>query len=171
MQKIFNIFILLLLFTYSLSSKEPTMATLVNIESNDIQQFRIGDYQFNCLPYGVIGIDELHRESAFNSSCKESIKGFYDKRADLKYYTNSKLSVMQSYSIEFKNNRCIVFASGGKSLSEFLLEEGLAVRKPFFKDEEFEYYFYKSQSKAKMQRKGVWKENITRECISNIYKK
>ena len=93
------------------------------------------------------------------------------KILDLKYYTRSKLNLMQLYRIKFKDDRCLISVSGEKSLSEFLLEEGLAVRKPLLKDDEYEYYFFKSQLNAKMLRKGIWKENITRECISNIYKK
>lgn len=172
MQKKLNIFILVLFFTQSLVAKEPLMALLMNVQSNDVQQFKINNYKLNCSAYGVLSIDELYRKSGFDSKCKESIKGFYEKRAELKYYTSSKLNVMQSYSIELKNdNKCIVYASGGKTLSEFLLENGLAVLKPLFKDEEFKYYFNKSQQNAKMKRKGIWQDNITKECISDIYKK
>ena len=171
MQKMVKIFILVLFFTNSLMAKEPFIAILVNIESNDLQQFTKSNYKFSCYQYGVLSIDELYRKSGFDSSCKESIKGFYNKQKDLKYYTHSKMKVMQAYSIDLKdNNRCIVYASGGKSLSESLLEEGLAVLKPGFKDEELGSYFHKSQLKAKMQRKGVWRDNITKECISDIYK-
>jgi len=171
MHKKINIFILMVFLAQSLLSKEPTMAILQDIESNDIQHFKFGNYQFTCLAYGVLSIDELYRESALDSKCQESINGFYNKRADLKYYTNSKLKVMQLYNVEFKDSRCIIYTSGGKSLSEFLLEEGLAVIKPLFKDEEFQYYFLKAQKKAKMSRNGIWAKNITRECISNIYNK
>ncbi len=164
-------FLGLFLLTEILYAKEPTMAILVDVKSNDIQHFKIGNNKFKCSPYGVLSVDELKRESTFNSTCRDSIKRFYKKRPDLKYYTNSKLNIMQMYSIEIKKNRCIINISGGKSLSEYLLEEGIAVRKPFLKDKEFEYYLYKSQLKAKLLKKGIWKENITRECIANIYKK
>ncbi len=171
MDKKFAIIFFVLLLNQFLYSKEPTMAFLVEIESNDVQKFKIGNSQFQCLPYGVLGIDELYRESTFNSICRKSIKNFYKKRLDLKYYIHSKIKVMQLYSVEMRKNRCIVNISGGKSLAEFLLEEGLAVVKPFAKDEEYDYYFNKSQLQAKILRKGIWKENITRECVANIYKK
>lgn len=171
MKKMSNFLILHLFLSLTLISKEPTLAILTDIKSNDSQQFKIGNYKFDCMPYGVLGIDELYNESSFNSECKKSINRFYEKRADLKYYTNSKLKVMQFYNIEFKNARCIIYVSGEKSLSESLLEEGLAILKPSFKDEEFGYYFNKSQKKAKAQKKGVWAENIMRECVSNIYNK
>ncbi len=171
MHKKINIFISVLLLTQLLVAKEPTMALLINIESNDLQEFKVGNYSFQCKPYGVLGLDELYKESSFNSICKESIKKFYKKRKDLQYYTMSKLHVMQMYSIEFRGDRCIINAVGGKSLSELLLQEGLAVRQPFVKDEEYEYYFDKYQNEAKLAKKGVWKENITRECVANIYKR
>lgn len=171
MNKKLKIFILLLFLFQIATAKEPTMAILVNIKSNDIQDFKIGNYQFQCLPYGISGIDELYRESTFNSACKNSIKDFYKRRTELKFFTTSKMTVMQSYVIEIKNNRCIINISGEKSLSEFLLEEGLAVVKPFIKDKEYKYYFEKSQQSAKYLRKGIWRENITRECVANIYKK
>lgn len=171
MPKISYIFILPLFLTQSLISKEPIMALLTDIQSNDLQHFKIGNYKFECKPYGVIGIDELYNDKLFNSECKKNILKFYKKRADLKYYTRSKLHIMQLYRIKFKDDRCLISVAGEKSLSEFLLEEGLAVRKPLLKDDEYEYYFFKSQLNAKMLRKGIWKENITRECISNIYKK
>ena len=76
----------------------------------------------------------------------------------------------QRYSLVIKdNNRCIINVSGEKTLSEFLLEEGLAVKKPLFKDKEYSYYFYRSEQKAKENLKGVWKEKIIKDCVSYIY--
>ncbi len=171
MPKILKFFIFVVLLTQTLISQEPMMATLVSIESNDVQHFKIANNKFECKPYGVLSIDELYNNAFFNSACKKSILKFYKQRADLKYYTYMKLYVMQLYRIKFKDDRCLISVSGEKSLSEFLLEEGLAVRKPLLKDKENEYFFYRSQLNAKMLQKGVWKENITRECIANIYKK
>ena len=169
MPKILIFFVLMLYLTQTLFSKEPVMATLINIESNSVQQFEIGNYKFNCKAYGVIGIEELYDNKMLNTTCKASILKFYKKRADLKYYVESKLNIEQLYRIKFRDDRCLISTSGEKSLSEFLLEEGLAVRKPLLKDKEYEYYFYKSELNAKMLKKGIWKENITRECVASIY--
>jgi endonuclease YncB( thermonuclease family) len=170
MNKIQNI-LLLLLLSATLMAKEPTIAILTTIISNDTQKYKIANNQFVCKQYAVIGIDELYNLSSFNTKCKSSIKKFYEKRADLKYYSYKKLHVGQSYVLKFKNNRCIVSVQGEKSLSEFLLEEGLAVRKPFIKDKEYESYLFAAQLRAKLSKKGIWKDSITRECIANIYKK
>ena len=171
MLRISLFFIFILFWVQTLFSKEPVMAMLINIESNAVQQFKIGNYKFNCKPYGVIGIDELYNSEMLNTNCKTSILKFYKKRAYLKYYTESKLHLKQLYRIKFKDDRCLISVSGEKSLSEFLLEEGLAVRKPLFKDKEYEHFFLKSQLNAKMLKKGIWKDDITRECMSNMYKK
>jgi len=171
MPKILKFFIFVLLLTQTLISKEPTIAVLVDIESNYVQHFKIGNKKLECKPYGIIGLDELYGSNFFNSTCKTSILKFYKQRADLKYYVYTKLDVQQFYRLKIKDERCLISVSGEKSLSEFLLEEGLAVRKPLLRDKENEYFFYKSQLNAKMLQKGIWKENIIRECIANIYKK
>lgn len=169
MDKIVHIFLLVFFITQNLYSKEPTLAVLTGIESNGLQKFKIKSYSFNCQAYGVLGIDELYKSENLNTECKKSIERFYLKRPDLKYYTHSKLNVRQFYSIEFKNEKCIVYASGGKSLSEFLLQEGLAVLRPFFKDDEFKHYFYKSQQSAKILKKG-YGEKILSTSVKVIYK-
>ncbi|WP_455756406.1 thermonuclease family protein [Sulfurimonas sp.] len=151
-------------------AKEPTIAILTNIISNDIQQFKIGDYQFYCKPYGVFTIDELYKEAKLDSTCKKTISSFYAKRKDLLHYAESKMKIMQSYPLKYKNNRCIINVEGEKSLSEFLLQEGLALKKPKLEDKEYEYYLFKAQYEAKITKKGIWKKNIIRECVSNIYK-
>ena len=74
------------------------------------------------------------------------------------------------YHIEFKNQECILYALGEKTLSELLLENGLAVCKPIFRDEEFKYLFYKAQLKAKTNKYGMWKENFINDCIAELYK-
>jgi hypothetical protein len=171
MYKKLYIFIFLLLQVQILPAKEPSMAFLVSIKSNGIQIYRKENYTFECSAYGVLSIDELYNDSLLNDVCKKNILKFYKKRPDLKKYIYSKLNVMQMYNVQIKKDGCIVNISGGKSLSEFLLDEGLAVVKPFTKDEEYDYYFKQSQLEAKIQKKGIWKENITKECVANIYKR
>ena len=169
MHRIFTILILPFSLSLNLIAKEPTIATLVNIVSNDTQQFKIGNYQFDCKPYGILTIDELYKEAKLDSTCKETISSFYTKRKDMLHYTESKMKIMQSYPLKFKNNRCIISIEGEKSLAEFLLQEGLAVKKPKLKDKENEFYLFKAQYEAKITKKGIWGKNIIKECIANIY--
>jgi endonuclease YncB( thermonuclease family) len=169
MYKLFNIFIFLFIFTQTLIAKEPTLATLVNVVSNDVIEFVYENNKFSCLAYGVITIDEIYRKTDKDSNCKKSIEKFYNKNKYLIYYTNSKMKVYQLYPVIFKkDNRCIVNIAGEKTLSEFLLEKGLAVKKLLFEDKEYAYYFYQAEQKAKTNEEGIWKENIARECASYI---
>ena len=72
------------------------------------------------------------------------------------------------YHIEFKDKKCVVYAKGQMSLSEILLKEGLAVNEPRFKDEEFKYLFDKAQIRAKTLKKGLWSENLLKDCVSEL---
>jgi hypothetical protein len=170
MHKIVYFFILDLFLTFSLYAKEPTTAILDNVVSNEVQQFHIGSYGFRCVPYGVLSLEKLYTNSKLTSVCQKSIYNFYKKYPNLKYYSQKILKTQQMYHIEFKNQECILYALGEKTLSELLLENGLAVRKPIFRDEEFKYLFYKAQLKAKTNKYGMWKENIINDCIVELYK-
>ena len=159
-----------LFITSFLVASEPTLAVLENIVSNDTQKFSIGKYNFYCKPYGVVTLNELYANTTLGSTCKKSIETFYTKNPDLKYYSFNYLKIKQMYHIEFKKDRCIVFVQGQKNLSELLLESGLALQKPFFKDKEYGALLKNSQKRARMLRKGMWSENILRECIVELYK-
>lgn len=170
MYKFFKYFFLLLVFFLNpLIAKEPFIATLINIPTNDIQVYKHGNTKFSCLPYGVISIDEIYRKAKEDSICKLSIEKFYRKRKDLKHFTSSTLHIYQSYSLKIKKeNRCAVNIAGEKTLSEFLIDEGLAIRKPSFEDKEYSYYFYRSEQNAKDKSKGMWKEKIVKNCMEYI---
>ncbi|WP_415251467.1 thermonuclease family protein [Sulfurimonas sp.] len=170
MHKFFSIFIFLIFFLNSLGAKEPFLATLVKIHSNDTQVFRYGNTEFICKVHGVIAIDEIYENADEASACTKSIELFYKKQRALYYYANSKLKVYQSYSlIVKKNNRCLINIAGEKTLSEFLIEEGLAVKKPQFNDKEYSYYFNRSEQKAKLSLRGIWSENMMKDCAAYIY--
>ena len=172
MHRLLKILILFILFYQTLLAKEPFLATLIKVVSNDIQVFKYGNTQFSCLPYGIVAIDELYRKADDDSVCKTSIEKFYAKRQDYKYYISNKLHVNQSYSIVFKeDNRCIINIAGEKPLAEFLIEKGLAVKKPLFRDKEYSYYFLRAEQKAKVNRVGIWKENTTKDCVAYIFSK
>ncbi len=155
---------------FPLNAQEPVMATLISIISNDIQEFKIKNYKFFCSPYGIISIDRLYINAKPSSVCRESIFEFYQKRKNLKYFLYEKLHLMQSYSIRFKDETCIISMSGEKTLSEFLLDEGLAFKKQESLDPEYDFYFYKAQKIAKALKKGLWSENISQVCEESLKK-
>jgi hypothetical protein len=153
-----------------LYAKEPTMAILVDITTNSTQKFKIKKYNFYCTPYGVITLEKLYKNSKMDSKCKESINSFYKKHPDLKYFAIELLNVGQMYHLEFKNNECVIYAKGQRTLSDILLSEGLALNKPKFKDEEFNFLFERAQTNAKLLKKGVWGDKVLNDCISELYK-
>lgn len=168
MNKIISFFFIYAISCGFLYAKEPTLAILTDITTNSTQRFNLGNYTFYCTPYGVITLDELYENSKMNSKCKQSIQGFYKRHPDLKYFTMELLKIRQMYHIEFKDKECVVYAKGEVTLSEILLKEGLAVNKPKFKDEEFQYLFEKAQQSAKLSKKGIWGEKVLKDCIAEL---
>ena len=170
MLRITTIFIINILMLNSLHANEPTLATLESVTSNEVQKFRINQFTFYCKPYGVVSVEELYKNITLNATCKKSIEKFYIQNPQAKYFTHSLLKPKQMYHLEFKDQECILFAKGEKTLSELLLENGYGVLKPMFEDKEYKGYFTKSQNKAKLLKKGLWGTNIIRECIAELYK-
>jgi len=165
------VFFIFFVYQIALIAEEPILVKLENIDSNEIQKFQIAQSSFYCKAYGVISIDTLYANSTDNSSCKKSVVAFYKKNPYSKYFAQNILKIKQMYHIEFKKNSCIVYAQGAKSYSELLLESGLAVVKPLFKDEEFSAKFKKAESRAKGAKLGMWKSNLLIECTVERYKK
>ncbi|MCW8837871.1 MAG: thermonuclease family protein [Thiovulaceae bacterium] len=165
-----HIIYLSFLFTLSLA-KEPTLATLRSVNTNEFQRFSIGLYEFTCKPYGVITVDELYSIAEFDSSCKKSVQEFYIQNPMSKYFTQNLLKDRQLYHIEFKNKRCIIYAKGKMTMSELLVKNGLAVRSPIVESKEFEYSLTQAQIYAKENKVGLFKNDISNKCISELYKK
>jgi hypothetical protein len=165
-----NIFVFCIFLNASLSAKEPMLARFEYLVSNNIQVFAIKNYMFECKAYGILSLEDLYRKSKQNSLCKKSIENFYIDNPISKEYIQRVLKYKQLYHFETKNNQCIVYAKGEVSISEKLLRNGVAVLKPSCKAEEFEWSFISAQRKAKMQKKGLWGENIFNDCIDVLYK-
>jgi len=160
--------ILLFFIIFSLNAKEPILARLTNVVANDIQRFSIGNSSFICEVYGVVSIEKVLRDKSSNSICVNSLIDFYKKNAQLQYFTNQILEPQQRYSIEFKKDKCIIYAKGQKTLSEILLEEGLATVELGFKDKEYRYAFKKAQIRARVAKKGMWSNSIRQKCLADL---
>ncbi len=154
----------------NLGAKEPLLARLEGTISNEIQKFGIQNYTFECKPYGILTLEALYKSSKTDSVCQKSIDRYYKKNPKLKYYADRILKYKQLYHIEIKNRECAIYAKGQTTLSELLLYEGLALKKPMFRDEEFDSYFTNAQRKAKIEKKGLWGENIFANCVKELYK-
>ncbi len=64
--------------------------------------------------------------------------------------------------------QCIVYAKGQTTLSQLLLSRGLGFKERAFKDEEFNALFTDALNSAKINKRGVWKSDIPRNCIAEI---
>lgn len=167
MSKIF--LLMTLLFSTYLAAKEPMLALLQSVHSNTQQHFKISNQSFVCHAYGIIGLEYLMQKSKLDSICKKSIERFFVKNPYAKEFTLRNLELMQRYHIDLKQDGCVLFASGKRTLGELLLREGLALVKPDFKDREYNSLYKNAQLNAKLEKNGVWKEEVRRECIVNIY--
>jgi hypothetical protein len=165
-----KIIFLFILFLPSFA-KEPVSYFLESIYSNTLLKFRYKNNQFFCQPYGVIGIDKILKNKNINKTCKKAFKDFIISNPDLINYTKIKLYVEQKYRIDFKENKCLIFSSGKKVLSEELLYKGLAIPKTPIKDEEYRYRFQKAYKSAKKAKRGIWKTPLLKTCIAEMYKK
>ena len=166
MYKYFLFFIYLL----SLSAQEPTLAKLLTSNTNEFQRFSIANTSFICRPYGVLSLDQLYKQSSLKSQCKEKIQSYYLANPQDYYFLQNLLKRGQWYHIEFKKESCVVYAKGQYSISELLLLRGLAVRKPNFRDLEFKASFYKAQKIARAKKVGIWKDEIVKSCLDEMYK-
>jgi endonuclease YncB( thermonuclease family) len=81
------------------------------------------------------------------------------------------LATEQSYHYEIRDNECILYARGKKTLSEILIDKGLAMKKPFLKDDEFFGSFYRAESYAKRNKLGMWNGRVMIDCAGQLYKK
>lgn len=169
MLKKINVIILYFLFTIPLHAQEPFLAILDSVFSNTTQEFRAGEYSFYCKPYGVLTLDMFLNNANLDATCRNKIDKFYINHPYLKNYSLILLELEQRYHIEFKDTKCILYAKGQYTLSELLLKEGLALIKPSFMDDEFRYSFFKAQKKAKIEKKGLWKEKGLYGCIMKVY--
>lgn len=166
-----TLLIFFLIFSSLLLAKEPTMGILKSVNSNTKQLFSISNFNFECNAYGIIGIDSLAQRDELGLACKEKIESFYRKNPESKYFSELKLHTMQMYHIDFKKKECVLFARGEVTLGELLLRDGLAVLQANFDDREYFTLYTIAQKNAKIEKKGLWKDGLIRDCVGEIYKK
>lgn len=168
MSKIIALFFLQVFILLDLHAKEPTLGILQNVYTNSIQQFSLENTNFYCQAYGVVSLEEIFNSKERSDECKEAIQKIYIQDPSLKYFSARLLKKKQRYHVEFREQRCILYAKGQYTLSELLLKNGLALMKENFADKEFLYSFHKAQRTAQRQKKGIWSNSIVVECISSL---
>jgi len=171
MYKIIIFFLFQIYFSSFLNAKEPVLATLLDVISNSTQKFTMLNFTFYCKPYGVLSIDTILDEKSPDSVCRSSLLQLYSKNPKLKYFSQNLFNTRQNYHIEFKEQKCLIYLKGEKTLSELLLEEGLAINRSNFADDEFKHIFINAQNRAKSLEKGIYKNsNLKKSCIVELYK-
>ncbi|MDD2789516.1 MAG: hypothetical protein PHU40_02500 [Sulfurimonas sp.] len=125
---------------------------------------------FICKPYGLVTLEKLYTTGPIDSLCRKNLEALDREDPNVRYFTLRLLKPMQRYHVEFQDKRCIIYARGEITLSELLLAEGLAFIKPAFDDDVFNAVFLKAQNSAKLAKKGLWQENIVKDCMIESYK-
>ncbi|MBU0631884.1 hypothetical protein KKA17_04495 [bacterium] len=161
--------IYIFIFFYALNIQAIDIAELKKVYSNDMQEFSIGMNSFTCKPYGVVTLEQALANKDLMPACKQRIENYLSANPLKKYFIQMGLHVRQNYHIEFKNTKCAVYAYGEKTLSEALLEQGLAIKEANFNDDEFRYLFVKAQNRAKNSHAGVWSDADLQSCILGAY--
>jgi hypothetical protein len=154
-----------------LFSNEPTLAMLESITTNTQQIFILSQNRYKCNAYGVLGVENLLKSTQLNAACKTKIESFYANNPQAKVFAHTKLKLYQKYHLEFKENECLLFASGEITLSELLLKEGLALLAPLFEDKEYKKYYKDAEAVARFEKRGLWKDDAIRDCAAELYKK
>lgn len=153
----------------TLEAKEPRMAILDSVYSNEIQKFTIKKNNFICQPYGVISLESLKKNSK-SEDCKKSIESFYINNPNLLYYADSLFRVKQMYHVRFKDLKCLISVESEVTLSEVLIREGIAFKSSQLEDKELNYLFETAQENAKYNKRGLWSSDIKKDCSASLGK-
>lgn len=165
-----KIFVLLYLLCSELFGQSHVIAKLISIPSNNLQIFSIEGKTFSCLPYGVITLGSMLQYKKINATCRKEMALFFAKNPEKTQFVARRLHVKSFYDLRYAKGECVIYASGQKSLSELLLENGLAILKANFQNEEFHALFLQSQRHAQENKLGVWSNNTLKICVLGLYK-
>lgn len=168
MNKIISLFLLQLLFIKPFFASEPVLATLLSVYSNDMQRFTVANYNFTCESYGVVSLSKLLRQKSINSTCKRSIEKFRKKNPHLYHLSETLFFIQQQYHIDIRNNQCIIYIKGKKTLGEILLERGLARVDQKLSDKVLVSVYRNAQRRAKYHNRGMFGSRVAIDCLAEF---
>ncbi len=157
-------------FVSFLDATEPKIMILDRIHNNGEYTFRYRQSLYVCKPYGVWTLDMVYTKQGMGKVCKKALKRFIISNPKLHNFAKYRLHREQSYHVERKKNGCVIFLAGKKTFSEELLSAGLAIKEPFFNDEECNVYFHHATQNAKLHRRGIWQDIRLQNCIAEFFK-
>ena len=132
--------------------------------------FRYKQARYHCTPYGVWTLDRVMRNSDITPTCKKALENFIVHNPKLHHFTKYIMHLEQGYRVEFRNKECIIYLGSKQTLSEALLQVGVAIEQPRFSDEEFRYRFYQALRAAKVNKRGIWSDAKLQSCMSEFFK-
>jgi len=142
---------------------EPTLGILKAVLSNNVMRFSIDAQPFTCKNYGIVTLDEIQ---GLQNTCNKLWVDFQHKQPYSRYATQQFLKRYQQYHLEIlPNNRCLVYAKGKKTLSELLLEQGVAIREHTARNRFVDFKLKRAVRRARNRKRGIYAMPLLRSCI------
>jgi hypothetical protein len=94
------------------------------------------------------------------------LNAFIAEHPEYHYFSQTYLKRYQQYHLDILDSQCLLYAQGRKSLSELLLENGLAVRDEMKRNIILDYKFQRSVTRAQREKKGIYSDAILRNCVN-----
>lgn len=142
---------------------EPVLGILQQVQHNNLLHFKISSNAFTCKNYGIVMIDEV---KGIENTCKIQLDTFIAAHPEYHYFSQKHMTRYQQYHLNIIDSECLLYVQGKKSLSELLLENGLAVRDKLKKNTILDYKFKRSVMRAKNEKKGIYSDAILRSCVN-----
>ncbi|MEA3522954.1 MAG: thermonuclease family protein [Campylobacterota bacterium] len=163
-----NIRQLVVLLTVVFSLKASEIGLLLEVKNNSLFYFSIKNTEHLCVPYAIVTFEMLLHKSQKNTICHQSLLKYYENFPQDKFFAQGHFHRQQQYILEKKKGYCIIHAQGKKSYAALLLKKGLAIVPIHFKDKHIEFKYRRIENQAKIEKKGLWKDPILRNCIRQI---
>ena len=146
---------------------QSIVALLKGVENNYKLHMVYKQTSFVCKPYGVEGVDELILRTDANSTCVNHLKNFRLTHPKEKHFAQTSLQVQQQYSVEGREDRCVLYLSNEYSYSEALLEHGFAriTLGLTYDNRLMKYRFNQAVKRAKSKKLGIWADPNVRNCF------
>lgn len=157
-------FIFLLTFTTTLYG-EMSGGILTSIDMNSKQTLLNRNTTIVCEAFGVIPLEKMVENGASPEECRKHIGEFYQSHPHAKHFAKEHLYIQQTYHFEKIEQGCILYANGAESLSEMLLENGLALIDPAFNNSEWNGRLKKAESGAQRSKIGLHDTLIQKFCM------
>lgn len=154
---------LLLLFV-SLKG-EVTMGLLISIDSNSKLNLLNRNTSIQCIPFGIITLEQMAENSVTPKECQDHIDRFYRFHPHERRFAKEHLYLQQSYHFELLNKECVIYTNATESYSEILLRQGLAIRNSRLDHAEWNGKLKRAEEGAMRSKSGLHETEISKFCI------